>query len=298
MARTQPLPQLGGDFYLTDGGIETTLRVLDATGTQIAVDATPADPAASGIAGGVSQVRECAAALVNVAKARGMAAVFVGHVTKDGSLAGPRVLEHLVDTVCDLGGARHHALRLLRATKNRFGPAGEVGCFEMAGAGLESIADAGRLFVGESPDGTSGLAVTLTLEGTRPLACEVQALVATTQLVNPRRVATGLDSQRLALLVAVLGRRAEVDLGKHDVYASTVGGVRLVEPTLDLALCLAVASSLRDVPVARGMVRSPRWASPETCASSPRRSGAWPRRPGSASPMCSYHMRMMVPALG
>jgi DNA repair protein RadA/Sms len=211
-------------------------------------------PDVGGIAGGVAQVRECAAALVRVAKARGMATVLVGHVTKDGNLAGPRVLEHLVDTVCDLSGDRHHALRLLRATKNRFGPAGEVGCFEMAEAGLRSVADAGRLFVGETPEGTSGVAVTLTLEGTRPLACEVQSLVADTTLANPRRVASGLDGQRLALLVAVLDRRADVVLRQHDVYASTVGGVRLTEPAVDLALCLAVASSRGDVPVARGVV--------------------------------------------
>jgi DNA repair protein RadA/Sms len=221
--------------------------VLDSVQTVSSSDA-------SGIAGGVSQVRACAAGLVNAAKARGMATVLVGHVTKDGNLAGPRVLEHLVDTVCDLSGDRHHALRLLRATKNRFGPAGEVGCFEMASDGLREVTDAGRLFVGDSPEGTTGVAVTLTLEGTRPLACEVQALVAATQNPNPRRVATGLDSQRLALLVAVLGQRAGVRLGQHDVYASTVGGVRVVEPAVDLALCLALASSRRGAAVAPGLV--------------------------------------------
>lgn len=205
-------------------------------------------------AGSVTQVRECAAALTAVAKARGMAVLLVGHVTKDGQLAGPRVLEHLVDTVCEMDGDRHHALRLVRAVKNRFGAVGEVGCFEMTGAGLEPIGDAGRLFVGEAADGTTGVAVTLALEGRRPLACEVQALVTGSSLANPRRVASGLDSQRLPLLVAVLEKRTQLPLGSHDVFASTVGGVRLVEPAVDLALCLAMASSLSDAAIPRGLV--------------------------------------------
>ena len=211
-------------------------------------------PDASGSAGGVTQVRESAAALVTAAKERGMATVLVGHVTKDGQMAGPRVLEHLVDAVCDIEGDRHHALRLLRATKNRFGPVGEVGCFEMTGEGLVGLDDAGRLFMGDTPPGTTGVAVTMTLEGQRPLACEVQALVAQSALSNPRRVASGLDSQRLNLLVAVLERRADVVLSNRDIYASSVGGVRLVEPSVDLALCAAIASAQRDVPVLNGKV--------------------------------------------
>jgi len=208
----------------------------------------------SGAAGGVTQVRECAAVLTRVAKARGMATLLVGHVTKDGQLAGPRVLEHLVDTVCEFDGDRHHALRLLRAQKNRFGPVGEVGCFEMTGEGLRGVDDAGRLFLGETAAGTTGVAVTLTLEGRRPLACEVQALVTPTSLPHPRRVASGLDAQRLSLLVAVLERRSDVRLAEQDVFASTVGGLRLLEPAADLALCLALASSRLDVPVARGLI--------------------------------------------
>jgi DNA repair protein RadA/Sms len=206
-------------------------------------------PDVVGIAGGVGQVRECATEVVRLAKTRNMATVLVGHVTKDGQLAGPRTLEHLVDAVLDLSGDRHHALRLLRATKNRYGAVGEVGCFEMGDQGMAGIAEVGRLFVGDSQFGTSGVAVTLTLEGQRPLACELQALVAPTALNNPRRVASGLDAQRLALLVAVLERRAGVGLAGYDVYASSVGGVRLVEPAVDLALCLALASSRRDLPV-------------------------------------------------
>ncbi|MDQ3273590.1 MAG: DNA repair protein RadA, partial [Actinomycetota bacterium] len=211
-------------------------------------------PDVAGTAGGVSQVRECAGMLVGEAKRRGMATVMVGHVTKDGQLAGPRLLEHLVDVVLELSGERHHALRLLHAAKNRFGAVGEVGCFEMTGNGMAGIADAGRLFVGEAADGTTGVAVTLALEGRRPLACEVQALVAPTALVNPRRVASGIDAQRLSLLVAVLERRADVALSDRDVFVSSVGGVRLGEPAVDLALCLAIASSRREAPVARRLV--------------------------------------------
>ena len=211
-------------------------------------------PDVAGTAGGVSQVRECAGVLVGEAKRRGMATVLVGHVTKDGQLAGPRLLEHLVDVVLELSGERHHALRLLHAAKNRFGAVGEVGCFEMTGTGMAGISDAGRLFVGEAADGTTGVAVTLALEGRRPLACEVQALVAPTALANPRRVASGIDAQRLSLLVAVLERRVGVPLSDRDVFVSSVGGVRLGEPAVDLALCLAIASSRRDAPVARRLV--------------------------------------------
>lgn len=215
---------------------------------------TVADPEVAGTPGGVGQVRECAAVLSRVAKERGMACLLVGHVTKDGQLAGPRVLEHLVDAVCEVDGDRHHALRLVRASKNRFGPVGEVGCFEMTGAGLAGVPDAGRLFVGDAGEGTAGVAVTIALEGHRALACEMQALVAPSSLTNPRRVASGVDTARLALLVAVCQRRADVDLSTSDVYASTVGGVRLVEPAVDLALCLALASSRWDRPVGRNLV--------------------------------------------
>jgi DNA repair protein RadA/Sms len=211
-------------------------------------------PDAPGAAGSVTQVRDSAAAVVACAKERGMATVIVGHVTKDGQLAGPRVLEHLVDAVCEIEGDRHHALRLLRATKNRFGAVGEVGCFEMTEQGLAGVDDPGRLFVGDTPAGTSGVAVTIALEGQRPMACEVQALVNASTLTNPRRVASGLDGQRMNLLVAVLEQRAEVKLAGHDIYASSVGGVRLSEPAVDLALSVALASSFDDSAVLPGVV--------------------------------------------
>ncbi len=211
-------------------------------------------PDVAGVAGGVAQVRECASALARTAKRLGVTVVLVGHVTKDGQLAGPRTLEHLVDTVVEFDGDRHHALRLLRAVKNRFGPVGEVGCFEMTAGGLRSVSDAGRLFVGEAAPDSTGVATTLVLEGRRPLACEVQALVAPTTLVNPRRVASGIDSARLAVLTAVLQQRVGVGLLDRDIYAASVGGLRITEPAADLALALAVASGALDIALPSGVV--------------------------------------------
>jgi DNA repair protein RadA/Sms len=215
---------------------------------------TVRDPEVSGAAGGVTQVRACAEVLTRTAKQRRMATVLVGHVTKDGSLAGPRALEHLVDTVVEFDGDRHHSLRLVRAVKNRFGPVGEVGCFEMTGHGLQAVADAGRLFIGDTTPGTTGVAVTMTCEGLRPLACEVQALVVDSSLTNPRRVASGVDSGRLGVMLAVLERRVGVPTSRHDVYASSVGGLRLTEPAIDLALATAIASSRTDRPVVTGAI--------------------------------------------
>lgn len=215
---------------------------------------TVTDADTAGTAGGVSQVRACAGAIVRACKESGIAGVLVGHVTKEGQLAGPRTLEHVVDTVCELSGDRHHALRLLQAVKHRYGAVGEVGCFTMTGRGMVGVDEAGRLFVGEAPDGTTGVAVTLALEGRRPLACEVQALTVPTTAANPRRVASGLDPQRLSLLLAVLEARAEVKLSTDEVFASSVGGVRLSEPAVDLALCLAVASAKKSKPVPRRWV--------------------------------------------
>ncbi len=210
---------------------------------------TVRDEETGGVAGGTSQVRAVAAALVTVAKARGLTTLLVGHVTKDGSVAGPRALEHLVDAVCELGGEAQHALRLLRATKNRFGATGEVGCFEMTGQGLRGVADPSAVFGGRSEPGTTGVARTVALEGHRPLLAEVQALSAPSQLTQPRRVATGVDTTRLALLLAVLDKRAGLAVGARDVYVASVGGLALSEPAVDLAACLAVASSETEQPL-------------------------------------------------
>jgi DNA repair protein RadA/Sms len=215
---------------------------------------TVSDPDLESVPGSVVQVRGCAQQLSALAKADGPIMVLVGHVTKDGALAGPRLLEHLVDTVLSFEGDRHHALRLLRSVKHRFGATGELGLFEMTGAGLEGVTDAGGLFLVDRRPGTPGSVVFPAMEGQRPLLVEVQALVARSPLPSPRRSATGFDAGRLSLLLAVLERRAGLVLGRCDVYVSTVGGVRIVDPGADLAVCLAVASAVSGRPVAEDMV--------------------------------------------
>ena len=213
------------------------------------------DPAIGSAPGSVSQVRGCAQQLVNIAKLRDVPIVLVGHVTKEGSLAGPRVLEHIVDTVLSFEGDRHHALRLLRASKHRFGPTSELGLFEMAGVGLIGVPDPSHLFLGDRRTGVPGSAIAPTMEGHRPIVVEVQALTtAAPPNVPARRTALGIDSNRLALLLAVLQQRARVAVQQQDVYASTVGGVRLVEPGLDLAVCLAIASAISDRPLPSDLV--------------------------------------------
>ena len=207
-----------------------------------------------GPAGSVGQVRECALRLMEMAKQDGVAVILVGHVTKDGTLAGPKTLEHLVDAVLSLDGERTATLRLLRATKNRFGSTDEVGVFEMAEHGLSEVLDPGRAFLAVTDEHAPGSVAGATLEGTRPLLVEVQALVAPGGYGSPRRTASGVDANRLALLVAVLGRRAGIGLGSHDVYANLAGGLELDDPGLDLPLCLALASSLRDKPISRDLV--------------------------------------------
>jgi DNA repair protein RadA/Sms len=202
-----------------------------------------------GPAGSVGQVRESALRLMELAKGEGIAVVLVGHVTKEGSIAGPKTLEHLVDAVLNLEGDRYAALRLLRATKNRFGATDEVGVFEMGEPGLLEVSDPGRAFLIDHAEPAPGSVVAPTLEGSRPLLVEVQALVSPSGFGTPARRASGLDPNRLALLLAVLGRRAGIGLGSHDVYANLAGGLSVAEPGLDLPLALALASSLRDIPV-------------------------------------------------
>ena len=215
-----------------------SLLVLDSVQT---VQAQGTD----GVAGGVAQVREVTNALVRTAKRRNMAVLIIGHVTKDGALAGPRTLEHLVDVVLSFEGERHGGFRMVRATKNRYGPADEVGCFEMTETGIREVPDPSGLFT-SSRGPTAGTCVTVSLEGRRPLVAEVQALVVPTSLQQPRRMTHGLENARVTLTLAVLQRRAGHKLHTRDVYASTVGGVRLSDPAADLALAIAVASALRD----------------------------------------------------
>jgi DNA repair protein RadA/Sms len=198
--------------------------------------------------GSVAQVREAAGRLLRVAKEAGIATILVGHVTKDGAVAGPRVLEHLVDCVLQFEGDRYHAHRVLRATKNRFGSTNELGVFEMTGAGLVGVPDPSELF-GTTRAGEVGAAVGCVLEGTRPLLLEIQALVAPSDLAMPRRVGTGVDPKRLAMIVAVLGRHARLPLGAADVFVNVAGGLRIEEPGADLAVALAIASASKGAPV-------------------------------------------------
>ena len=207
-----------------------------------------------GAAGMPSQIREVAASLISVAKEQGIPTILVGHVTKDGSIAGPRVLEHLVDVVCHFEGDRQTSLRFVRSLKNRFGPTDEVGCFEMTGEGIAEVTDPSGLFLSRGNLPISGTCVTVAMEGKRPLIAEIQALVVKTGAPQPRRVTNGLDSSRVNMLLAVLERRAGLRLGEHDVYVSTVGGVKITEPAADLAIALAVASAIQDKPIAHNLV--------------------------------------------
>ena len=207
-----------------------------------------------GAPGAVAQVRECAARLVRHAKATGAAVVLVGHVTKDGAVAGPKTLEHVVDVVVSLDGERGGVVRLLRAAKNRFGACDETGVFVMGARGLEPVPDPSAMLLADRRAGVPGSVVFPGLEGTRPVLVEVQALVAPSPLVQPRRVALGLDGRRLALLLGVLARRAGVSLGNHDVFVAAAGGLDVREPAGDLAVALALASAAADAPVDDGAV--------------------------------------------
>ena len=204
---------------------------------------------ADGSPGGVTQVREVTGALVRVAKRRGMAVIIVGHVTKDGAIAGPRLLEHLVDVVLAFDGDKHSGFRMVRATKNRFGPADEVGCFEMADSGILEVPDPSGLFTSTHAEPVPGTCVGVTLEGRRPLLAELQALVASSVLPQPRRTVHGLDPGRLAMVLAVLERRCYVGLAKSDVYVSTVGGAKVFDPSADLAAAVAIASAAANTTV-------------------------------------------------
>jgi len=201
-------------------------------------------------AGSVSQVRESAARLMQVAKGRGVSIFLIGHVTKAGAIAGPRVLEHIVDTVLYLEGDRFHAYRLLRCVKNRYGASNEVGVFEMRDVGMTEVTNPSEAFLAERLLNAAGSAIAVTLEGTRPLLVEIQALSSTTSFGNPRRTANGVDFNRLLLLTAVLSKRVGVRLSDQDVFVNVVGGLRVGEPAADLAVACAIVSSFRDVAVA------------------------------------------------
>jgi DNA repair protein RadA/Sms len=237
--------------------LETALAAIESVSPALAVvDSVQTLTSAelSGPAGSVGQVREVAARLAEVAKAGQTCIALVGHVTKEGTVAGPRTLEHLVDAVIYLEGERLGSTRLLRAAKNRFGSTDEVGVLEMRGEGLAEVDDASRFFLESEETPTAGSAVTIALEGTRPLAVEIQALSAVASYGSPRRATTGIDANRVLMLIAVLARHAGLNLSGHDVYVNVAGGLRIDEPAADLAIATALASSLRERPVRRGTV--------------------------------------------
>ena len=244
-------------FLAAETDIGAVLKhVDDVAPSLLVVDSvqTMAVAEVDGAAGGVTQVRQVASALIAVAKERGIATVLVGHVTKDGSIAGPRVLEHLVDVVLQFEGERHSRLRLVRAIKNRYGACDEVGCFDLGEQGIIGLADPSGLFLTRRNDPVPGTCVTVALEGRRPVVAEVQALVARSTLATPRRSSSGLDTARVSMVLAVTERRAEVSLHNSDVFTATVGGVRLTEPASDLAVALAVASAAADRPLPAELV--------------------------------------------
>jgi DNA repair protein RadA/Sms len=243
------LPEMNlHNIFKAIASVQPNLIVIDSI-------QTIADPELSSPPGSVVQVRGCAHRLVQEAKRSNIPVVLVGHVTKEGGLAGPRVLEHVVDTVLSFEGERHNALRLLRASKHRFGPTSELGLFEMTDGGMVGVPDASQLFLADRRTGVPGSVVVPTIEGQRPLLVELQALTnSVSGGAPPRRSAQGVDSGRLALLLAVLERRARISLASHEVYASVVGGVKLAEPGADLGLCLALVSAVVNKPLPADLV--------------------------------------------
>jgi len=221
--------------------IQPACVIVDSIQTMYRTDITSAP-------GSVAQVRECTAELMKIAKTKGIAIFIVGHVTKEGAIAGPRLLEHMVDTVLYFEGERHHTYRILRAVKNRFGSTNEIGIFEMRDIGLREVENPSEVFLEERSRGAAGSTVVAAMEGTRPVLVEIQALVSPTSFGNPRRMATGLDHNRVSLLMAVLEKRVGLLLQNQDAYLKVAGGVKLDEPAIDLAVAVSIASSFRDRP--------------------------------------------------
>lgn len=234
---------------------ETNLEEISRTIENANVDFVVIDsiqtiyhPEVASAPGSVSQVRECTAELMRIGKTKGIAIFIVGHVTKEGSIAGPRLLEHMVDTVLYFEGERHHTYRILRAVKNRFGSTNEMGIFEMKEFGLEEVENPSEIFLEERSQGAAGSTVVASMEGTRPVLVEIQALISPTSFGNPRRMATGIDHNRVPLLMAVLEKRVGMLLQNQDAYLKVAGGVKLDEPAIDLAIAVSIASSFRDKP--------------------------------------------------
>lgn len=231
----------------TAQSVRPDILVIDSIQTMLDADL-------EGVAGSVGQVRSCAARLMRLAKTEGITVILVGHVTKEGTIAGPRVLEHTVDTVLSFEGDRDHVFRIVRAAKNRFGSVSEIGVFEMAESGLVGVSDPSGVLLSERSKETPGTCVLATVEGTRPMLVEIQALVTHSYLPAPRRLSVGVDTARVLQMLAVLERRAGLSFGQHDVYVSVTGGVRIAEPAVDLALALALASARSDRVLPAGTV--------------------------------------------
>ncbi|MGG2197256.1 DNA repair protein RadA [Paenibacillus validus] len=234
---------------------ETNVEFIEAAIEEVQPDFIVIDsiqtvyhPAVASAPGSVSQVRECTGHFMRIAKVKGIATVLVGHVTKEGAIAGPRLLEHMVDCVLYFEGERHHSYRVLRAVKNRFGSTNEIGIFEMRESGLVEVDNPSELFLSERPLGVAGSTVVASMEGTRPVLVELQALISTTNFPSPRRMATGYDHNRLSLIIAVLEKRMGMFLQNQDAYLNVAGGVKLDEPAVDLAVAVSIASSFRDQP--------------------------------------------------
>jgi DNA repair protein RadA/Sms len=234
---------------------ETNLELIEEAIQEIQPDFMVIDsiqtvyhPGVTSAPGTVAQVRECTGHFMRIAKGQGIATVLVGHVTKEGAIAGPRLLEHMVDCVLYFEGERHHSYRLLRAVKNRFGSTNEIGIFEMQESGLVEVSNPSELFLSERPLGVAGSTVVASMEGTRPILVEIQALVSSTNFPSPRRMATGVDHNRLSLIIAVLEKRMGMFLQNQDAYLNVAGGVKLDEPAVDLAIAICIASSFRDQP--------------------------------------------------
>ncbi|MFJ9415443.1 MULTISPECIES: DNA repair protein RadA [unclassified Streptomyces] len=257
--RADRIGALHDDLYLAaETDLSAVLGHLDTVKPSLLVlDSvqTVASPEIDGAPGGMAQVREVAGALIRASKERGMATLLVGHVTKDGAIAGPRLLEHLVDVVLQFEGDRHARLRLVRGVKNRYGTTDEVGCFELHDEGIIGLADPSGLFLTRRDEPVPGTCLTVTLEGRRPLVAEVQALTVDSQIPSPRRTTSGLETSRVSMMLAVLEQRGRISaLGKRDIYSATVGGVKLTEPAADLAVALALASAASDTPLPKNLV--------------------------------------------
>lgn len=246
------------DFYvLAETNLETIAAVIDRLEPEIVVidsiqtmyrDLLESSP------GSVSQLRECTYALIQIAKAKSISFFLIGHITKEGVIAGPKVLEHMVDTVLQFEGERTHAYRILRAMKNRFGSTNEIGVFEMTGKGLAEVKNPSEVFLSQRNFGISGSSVSASMEGTRPILIEVQALVSSSGYSVPQRTATGFDYKRLAILIAVLEKKVGLHLSKFDVFLNIAGGIKIDEPSIDLSAAMSICSSFKDIPIDRDML--------------------------------------------